>query len=925
MPAPNFDFKTEVDFFSSYVLILDELGEVSTHLVDALLSRGCFVYYFGREKKESFNYLFGKSNFSHLDSFAEIPAGKKIDYVFCFPGPNFSQTEQFVWLRHRFQGKILFCLSLDFPEICEYVKIIQENQLPVRLVVFDNLFGPRIKSGILGKLFSLATSEGSFDISADPEEEIFPISSTELINQIMRLTFSPDTENKAFFLESSVIKVQDLGRCLQKFLPKTEFLFSGKSEGVSKKREKVEKLEKVKVQEDLEEKIEETAAWFMRNIPEEKRPEEKKEKEKLDFLFTQESKVPETPLKKKCFFRKILLGFFLFFSLLFVVFGLPLILSGVLGVAGIRQASFSEKQIEEGNFVESIRKSTESKKFFSLAQKTLQTSLPFYSLIGVSRPVEDLSECLEFSQYITNSLSLSLGAAQEAVRLSGLFVNGEEANLLEALGPIKVNLYSAYEQASLAQSFLNKVEPGFKLLRQTEKLEKLKKYLPEIREILAKGQDFLSVAPKILGIGGRKTYLVLFQNNMEIRPTGGFIGSFGIINLENGKLVSFEIFDVYQADGQLKGYVEPPGKLRQYLGEATWYLRDSNWDPDFPVSAKRALWFLDKEMQIAADGTIAVTLEVAKSLLAAVGGVEVPEYKEKIEAGNLFEKAEYYSELGTFPGSTQKKDFLGSLAKAVFEEIKRAEGRELVNVAKAVLSSLEQKEMILYFNDEESQRVVSRLNWGGNLRDYQPSSEQFSVLADYLFIVEANVGIDKANYFVKRKIDQQISLDNQGRVKEKLEITYENQSPSENWPAGRYKNYLRVYLPRGARVTSILTSDPVNPGLWLPLDTRFLDISEEHGKSVFGILVEVPIKSEKKIEISYDLPVSLDLSKKLGSYLLMIQKQPGVYPSPYSLTVNYPANFIPLRVIPSAVVNEGKLLITGKLDRDLIFQVDLAH
>jgi hypothetical protein len=232
--------------------------------------------------------------------------------------------------------------------------------------------------------------------------------------------------------------------------------------------------------------------------------------------------------------------------------------------------------------------------------------------------------------------------------------------------------------------------------------------------------------------------------------------------------------------------------------------------------------------------------------------------------------------------------------------------------------------MLLFFNDTKVQQTIARLNWHGGFREYQPNV-QGPALVDFLYLNEANVGINKANFFVNRKIDQEIKADQEGRVSEKLTITYENQSQSNNWPAGRYKTYLRVYLPRGVKLDTILTSDPQNPGLWLPFDTKYLDTTEEFGKTVFGLLLEVPIKSEKTIEIKYGLANKIDFSQRLTSYLLMFQKQSGAYPSNYSLTFSYPQGFVPVRVIPSAVVGNDQLLVNAKINKDQIFQIDLAH
>lgn len=958
MPASDFYLTTE---FSSLpkTLVIDEAGGFSTLLVDLLLSHGCYVNYFGVEKKEIFYYLSDKRNFTFLNSVGENEVAEKTDYLFYFPQDELALLNNVLAVADKSLAKIIVAAPFSSPRNETIFSLADNKKLNLRLVFFDCLFGPRITSGLLGDIFTKATVEKKVFIEGEPERVIYPIPAKDLVKELLGLVFSTETAGKKYYFQGEGIAFFSFTSCLKKIMPEGDFVFSGSSEekGLSKKG-----LEKIEINFDLEGEIQETYDWFRRNSLPPREPVEKEEEQaqnkvlitpiaefseekqtqeaapslkkepekaekKLDFLFSLEEKKKKEKKEKSppTFFKKILLGAISFFCLLFVFFLLPLGLSLTAGLIGVKRIISVKTQVEKGNFSYAIREVESARKLLSFSEKTTSIISPFYGLVGADKPVALAGEIFSFSENLTDSLKFSLLTAKEMMELTKLFLNEEDVRWTEVLGPIKANISLAYEQASLAQSLLVKIEPGFKFFKQQDRFEQLKTSLPEAREILLKGEKLITIFPQLLGVGDKRTYLVLFQNNMEIRPTGGFIGSYGLVRLENGKLIGFEVYDVYQADGQLKGHVEPPVKLKEYMGEATWYLRDSNWDPDFPTSARRTQWFLDKETQVSVDGTIAINLEVAKKILAAIGEVELTDYHEKINQGNLFQKAEYYSELGTFPGSTQKKDFLGSLAKAILERIKQAKPGELSGVAGALFSSLEEKEMLLYSNDLAVESVLAGLNWDGSIRSYLPKSGSDSVFADYFYLNEANIGVNKANYFVQRKIDHQIAIKDTGKVEEKLTVTYENQSPSENWPAGDYKNYLRLFLKKEAKLTSVFISDPKNSGLWLPFDGKYIDSAEEHGKAVYGFLVEVPIKSKMKIEINYELSDSLDLSKRLTSYLLLAQKQSGAHLSDYSLTVSYPGNFVPLRVIPSAVVGNQKLLVTKRFNKDLIFQIDLAH
>ena len=175
--------------------------------------------------------------------------------------------------------------------------------------------------------------------------------------------------------------------------------------------------------------------------------------------------------------------------------------------------------------------------------------------------------------------------------------------------------------------------------------------------------------PKLVALDGTKNYLILLQNNMELRPAGGFIGSFAKVAFENGKLKKLEVNDIYAIDGQLGFHVEPPKEIKEDLGQKDWFLRDSNWESDFPTSARQAQWFYTKETGERVEGVVAIDISAMEGLLSSIGGVELADYKEKITSENLFEKAVTHAELSFFPGTQAKKSFLTALTNAVFEKI----------------------------------------------------------------------------------------------------------------------------------------------------------------------------------------------------------------------------------------------------------------
>ena len=281
--------------------------------------------------------------------------------------------------------------------------------------------------------------------------------------------------------------------------------------------------------------------------------------------------------------------------------------------------------------------------------------------------------------------------------------------------------------------------------------QKLRREMERVRTTMDLSRKALSLAPEFLGLDGkRREYLMLFQNEMELRPGGGFIGAYGILSFEGGKLLNLDIRDIYEADGQLKGHVEPPEEIKTILGEEGWFMRDANWETNFSVASTQIQWFLEKETGRKVDGVIGINLAVAKAVLEVTGEVEVMDFREKINKDNLFEQAEFYAETKFFPGSNQKASFLGGLGKQLFEEIKGMSSRKKLEMYETMIDQLEKNEIQVALNNKKAAKKLGDLGWDGAIYGGKCSIER--CMADYLYLVEANLGVNKANYFIYRNI-----------------------------------------------------------------------------------------------------------------------------------------------------------------------------
>lgn len=448
------------------------------------------------------------------------------------------------------------------------------------------------------------------------------------------------------------------------------------------------------------------------------------------------------------------------------------------------------------------------------------------------------------------------------------------------------------------------------------------KTMEELKVQLSLGREVLKIAPEILGVDGRvREYMILFQNESEIRPTGGFIGSYGLISFQKGKLIGFEVKDIYEADGQLKGHVEPPWEIKTHLGEANWYMRDANWNPDFVKTSADIQWFLEKEINKKVDGVVGINLAVVKAMLKVTGPIKVMDFKETIDENNLYEQAEFYAETKFFPGSGQKASFLGTLGKQLFEEIKNLRTEKKLLLYQSLIDLLESNEMQVAVNNLTAAGVLDELEWSGKI--YKGKCASSDCVTDYWYAVEANVGVNKANYFIRKSIEEGVELlgESLNRV---VKINYENTAKNNSWPGGDYKNYLRIYVPREVVLSQISVSDGYDATIKKVYSGDEIRIREVDGKKEIGFLVMVPVTKKRIVEIKYSSKIDL-ADKKEFTYMKYIQKQPGTGETGLVTLVSFGEEWQPLQVEPSASLVGGKLLFNQKLSRNIKMGVVLGR
>lgn len=496
-------------------------------------------------------------------------------------------------------------------------------------------------------------------------------------------------------------------------------------------------------------------------------------------------------------------------------------------------------------------------------------------LISTSMKVADMGRNISFgNNFIYDTANIiyeisSLGS--EGVVLVGAgrqFVNkvtGENTYDLESeSNNISASLDKIHTDISFLQSDINELS-GFIGNSLRSALSKRNIDVGEYKEKIYEAKNLFSRVSVLLGSEKPQKYLILFQNNMELRPTGGFIGSFGLVTFDQGRMSEIVVNDVYMADGQLKGHVDPPEPIRKHLGEGGWYLRDSNWDPNFPVSAVKAEWFLEKEIGQTVDGVLTIDLYFIKRLLTITGPITLPDFNLTVDSNNLYSLIQSEVEDEFFPGSIKKATILTSLSKSLIEEVETLESDKYAIFFKELYESLERKHIQLYLHDSNSQEAIRNLGYAG---DFDLSTDcGIRCIRDGYSLVDSNLGVNKSNLFIKRSHELNLSISKEF-IGHELLVNYENTANPAIGNMGVYKNYARVLLPVGAKVGGVRLYDV--SGAYSDLE---YDLIDTDGRRELGFLVEVLPSTQKTLQIVWNMEdTNLELG---GQYNLVVLKQSG--------------------------------------------------
>lgn len=513
----------------------------------------------------------------------------------------------------------------------------------------------------------------------------------------------------------------------------------------------------------------------------------------------------------------------------------------------------------------------------------------------------------------------------------------------------KINNYLSgiteiYPKIKLAEKHLSKVKINFLPKEYREGFLENKEKLEVLTSSLESLVNYIPDLINILGFKEPKYYLIIFQNNNEIRPTGGFIGSFALIEVDQGEIKNLEIpsggsYDLRKIS---KVNVAPPKPLG--LVNSQWQIQDANWFPDFPSSAKKILWFWENtekykffiDLPSKIDGLLALNASFTSELLKIVGPVEMPEYKRVITSENFIGETQKIVELES--DKKEAKKFIGDLAPRILDKIFNLTQKEYPQFFSVLINALDEKEIQFYFTDQKLEEKIKKLGWAGEIK-LNSSSVWAEGLSDYLMIVNTNLGSRKTDQVIKEKIFHQAEIQKDGSIINQIIITRTHQGQVGDYFTGvNNNNYLRLYVPQGSQLLEVFGFKVMGPGNFRAVtenaladedlmkieknaiidETSGTRITQEFGKTCFANWVRVKPGETASIIFKYKLPFNL----KTKLYSLLWQKQSGtraeiesqlILPEDYEIIWKYPRD--------SVAQDDKTVKFSSVLDKDKIWAV----
>lgn len=570
-----------------------------------------------------------------------------------------------------------------------------------------------------------------------------------------------------------------------------------------------------------------------------------------------------------------ILKYFLYFIATIIIVAFIFILSFAVQAKSLATNAWQAKEslelatknFKNKNFSESKNQAQIASGYSQEALNNLESikSKRINFLYNKYNELEDLREILEVSIIISQSIEKSSSIFEDLnldEENSSYLDNQDKFIKLQRAIP-EINGLQA--NLSLAIYKIKKMEFNGWLSPFKPKFNNIKDDLSYSWNYIDKALPLINALPDILGFPSSTNYLLIFQNNDELRPSGGFIGSYAIIQANNAKFKTINTADSYHLDMPVKDTLKLEANpiLNKYLKTEKMFLRDANWSPDWQLSAQNINYVYDKIIEVwpkdrelpfneGFDYTIGITPDLVSALLEITGPIEHEDkiYNSQNFQAQLQKQVEIdYIEQGI--SSWERKSVIASILKKMEDKLFDLEMKNWPQLFYTLIDQAEKKNILIYAQDKYSQSIIENIGWSGTLEKN---------VDDYIMVVDANMAALKTDAVMKRKLNYEIDINDNDYISH-LNLNYTHLAKDTNWRTSRYHSYTRVYLPINSQDIRVegFASNSLN-----------IYKDEVLNKTVVAGYFTVNLNSQKEIDIYFK-----NNNNNNNNYNLYLQKQAG--------------------------------------------------
>ncbi|MEI8361201.1 MAG: DUF4012 domain-containing protein [bacterium] len=602
----------------------------------------------------------------------------------------------------------------------------------------------------------------------------------------------------------------------------------------------------------------------------------------LIFAFFENKFENFSPIKKRRRRKKIrhILVLFFYVILLYVIVVIIACFFYLSSFSTVLSASLKGKanldvaiaNIKSEQYTDAKEAAIRAQGQFLIAQKEMNfihSSKILDQLPILSYEIEELYNLISGVEVLSRALTqgiIFIAGLRSDLDLGGhsnyaTFTTLEKSKIISRVYQSGPELNGLRANLELASIYFNRLNLNGVLLPFKYKLLEIRKNVDLGVKTLNIAVPLSEILPLLAGHPNKSTMLVLMQNQDELRPTGGFIGTYGILETDEGDINRFETHDVYHLDMPVQKLVNvvPPDPIEKYLNKK-WYFRDSNWSPDWPTTSRKVQDFYHLENNLLTGknqinnfngtftGVMAISPNMIIRLLDVVGSVNIG--KDVYDSKNFSKLLEYKVEKGYMAEgkpSWQRKEVIGDIVKQMKIKLFDLSLEKFPEMIAAIDQGLTSRDLLFYFNNPVAQKAITAKGWSGEIKNTS---------SDYIFYVDANMASLKTDAVISREFDYKIDKISGVSM---LKVRYNHEQAVTDWRTSAYKTYARLYVPLGTTLIKVegARTEPIT--------------LIEKQRTNFGVLINVEPGTSKEVTFYYKIPKAIID----GDYNLYVQKQPN--------------------------------------------------